>query len=61
MTREKLQELRQRMLNHKVVNDTAMVELTAKELDELLNLAEEGADALERGGYSIEDANLNRP
>jgi hypothetical protein len=37
MTREKLTELRERMKNHKVVNDTAVVELTAKELQELLD------------------------
>lgn len=36
ITSEKLQELRQRMRSHKVVNDTAVVELTAKELGTLL-------------------------
>jgi len=33
---EKHEELRQRMMDHKVVNDVAIVELTARELQELL-------------------------
>jgi hypothetical protein len=37
MTRAKLVELRQRMMNHDVEDDTAIVKLTAKELDELLD------------------------
>lgn len=41
MTKEKLQELRQRMIHHKVVNDVAVVELTAQELGELLDFADE--------------------
>lgn len=59
MTREKLQELRQRMLNHKALDDKAIVELTVRELEELLNLADAGADCAENCyGYSIEDVNL---
>jgi len=40
MTRKKLAELRQRMLRHTEVEGTAVVILTAKELQELLDLAE---------------------
>jgi len=35
-TDEKLKELHERMLNHKVVGDTAVLELTAKEIWNLL-------------------------
>lgn len=41
ITKEKFEELRQRMVNHKIINDTAIVELTAKELEDLLNMIEE--------------------
>jgi succinate dehydrogenase/fumarate reductase flavoprotein subunit len=40
MTYDKLQELKERMRKHKVINDVAIVELTAKELNDLLELAE---------------------
>lgn len=42
--KEKIEDLRQRMLNHKVVNDVAIVELSPKELKWLINWAEDGAD-----------------
>jgi hypothetical protein len=38
--RDKTAALRQRMLNHQVVNDTAVVVLSARELDELLSFIE---------------------
>jgi hypothetical protein len=41
MDKDKLQELRSRMFNHQVVNDRAVVVLTAAELSDLLNLAEQ--------------------
>ena len=40
MTQKKINDLRQRMIHHAVVNDTAVVVVTAAELDELLNIAE---------------------
>lgn len=40
MTREKLQDLRHRMMHHTVICDTAVVILTAKELQELIDTAE---------------------
>jgi len=40
MTREKLEELRQRMIHHAVVNDIAVCVLTARELQELIEAAE---------------------
>jgi hypothetical protein len=44
MSRDKIKELRQRMLEHKVVDDKAVVEITARELQELLDMAEEYLD-----------------
>ena len=45
ITKEKLQEFHDRMIRHEVENDTAIVKLTTKELQELLeeiaNLKEE--------------------
>ena len=46
MDQAKIDELRQRMLHHKVVNDQAVVEVTAAELEELLYLAEKGINAM---------------
>lgn len=40
MTPEKIDQLRLRMQKHSVVADVAVVVLTAKELEDLLNLAE---------------------
>lgn len=40
MTPAKLTELRQRMINHEVENDTAIVKLTAQELEQLLEEVE---------------------
>ena len=47
ITREKLKELKERMLNHKVVDDIAIVELTAKELEALIDFAEYELDKRE--------------
>lgn len=41
MTKEKLEELRKRMLNHDVENDVAIVKITAKELCDLLDHIDE--------------------
>ena len=41
ITKEKIKELRKRMVDHRVMNDAAMVELSAHELKELLDIAEE--------------------
>lgn len=41
MTPEQLKKLRNRMLKHKVKDDKAVVELTAKELQELLDYISE--------------------
>lgn len=38
--KEKVHDLRQRMINHQVVNDTAVVVLSAKELEELLSFVD---------------------
>ena len=46
MTFEKILDLRNRMKKHKVVKDTAIVELTAAELQEMLDFIEE---AMEHG------------
>ena len=40
MTKAKLKELRDRMIHHSVVNETAVVVLTARELEELLDTVE---------------------
>lgn len=40
MKREKFENLRQRMVRHVLVADVAIVILTAKELEDLLNIAE---------------------
>ena len=41
ITKEKLNELRERMIKHKVSSDgKAIVELTARELQELIEVAE---------------------
>jgi hypothetical protein len=53
MTKGKLEELRKRMVNHTVINDTAVVLLTAKELEDLLYLAECGLD-------NVDDVVLDR-
>lgn len=39
MTRHDIDELRVRMLNHQVRDRVAVVEITARELDELLSVA----------------------
>lgn len=39
MTQDKLDDLKKRMHNHTVINDTAVVILTANELHELIELA----------------------
>lgn len=41
ITPEQLKELRKRMLKHKVKDDKAVVELSAKELQELLDYISE--------------------
>lgn len=40
MNKEKLNELKQRMVHHEVENDIAIIKLTVKELFELIELAE---------------------
>jgi hypothetical protein len=40
ISKEKLEELRQRMIHHEVENDVAVVKLTAKELYGLLDTIE---------------------
>lgn len=40
MNREAFEDLRRRMVRHGVVNDTAVVVVSAKELEELLSYAE---------------------
>lgn len=47
MTKDKLEELRRRMINHTNINDIAVVLLTAKELEELLYLAECGLSCVD--------------
>ena len=44
ITREKLVELKEQMHKHKVVDDKAIVELTAKELEALIDFCEEQLD-----------------
>lgn len=44
MTKHQIKELRQRMLEHKIVDDKAVVEVSAKDLQELLDMAEEYLD-----------------
>jgi hypothetical protein len=44
ITREKLVELKEQMHNHKVVDDKAIVELSAKELEALIDFCEEQLD-----------------
>jgi hypothetical protein len=48
MKRKKFEELQQRMTRHAVVNDTAVVVLTAKELYDLLELARPHIEEEER-------------
>ena len=54
ITKEKLEELRTRMMHHKVINDVAIVELTAAELQELLDFVDEAfnnaEDEVAKGG-----------
>ena len=40
ITREKIEELRQKMIHHDVVNDQAVVTITARELYDLIGAAE---------------------
>ena len=47
ITREKLVELKEQMHNHKVVDDKAIVELTAKDLEALIDFCEEQLDRRE--------------
>ncbi len=56
MTIDKIKELRKRMIEHKVVNNAAVVQLSAHELNELLDIAEDHiqtrsfwSDAFHRG------------
>lgn len=44
MTQYKIDELKRRMYNHTVLNDTALVIITAGELSELLELAQQQID-----------------
>lgn len=45
MTKEKIEELRHRLLNHEVENEIAIVKVTAHELQELIELAEKQLDS----------------
>lgn len=46
MTKDKLNKLRDRMMSHDVKDDTAIVELTARELQELLDYIDDLQDEL---------------
>lgn len=56
ITKEKLEELRQRMLHHQVENDVAVVKLSAKELCDLL----ETVDAYHKVSGSFVDLLIDR-
>ena len=53
LTRKQLSDLRDRMVNHKVFDDKAIVEVTAQELSDLLDLAEKGKDLLDLVGKPL--------
>jgi hypothetical protein len=54
MTKEKLEDLRRRMRSHTDVKDIAVCVLTARELEELLDIAEEHFPDLKWKTHKIE-------